>query len=86
MFSATLTIKNKTGLHARPASGLSLLCRKFESKIRIITESTEADPTSVISLMAAGIKQGSNVNLTVEGPDEEAAGREIVSYIEGLGE
>jgi phosphocarrier protein len=86
MFSATVTVPNKTGLHARPASQLVMLSQKFESKLRIVSGDAEVDPTSIISILAAGIKQGTTVELTAEGPDEEAAGRDILNFIKGLTE
>ena len=38
MFEKNLVVKNKTGLHARPAASLASLCGKFKSEIRIYTE------------------------------------------------
>ena len=38
MFERNLVVKNKTGLHARPAASLASLCGKFKSEIRIYTE------------------------------------------------
>lgn len=37
MFEKNLVVKNKTGLHARPAASLASLCGKFKSEIRIYT-------------------------------------------------
>ncbi len=86
MFKAEVTIKNKTGLHARPASALVALCQKFESQILLVGEDIEADPKSIISLLSAGIKQGTTVVLQVEGPDEETAGKKIIALIDSLTE
>jgi hypothetical protein len=38
MFQKKIIIKNKTGLHARPASELMEFCAKFESEIILTTE------------------------------------------------
>jgi len=84
MFSATATITNQTGLHARPASGLVELCKKFESKITLRHGELLVDPKSIISILAAGIKQGTTVELIAEGPDEEIAGQEVLAFIQGL--
>jgi len=86
MFSATVTVTNKTGLHARPASQLVALCQKFKSHLCILHGDVEVDPKSIISILAAGIKQGTTVELTANGPDEEVAGQEILAFIEGLTE
>lgn len=84
MFSATVTIANKTGLHARPASGLVELCKTFESKITLKHGEMLVDPKSIISILAAGIKQGTTIELTAEGPDEEAAGKEVFAFLTAL--
>lgn len=86
MFSAKITIPNKTGLHARPATQLTMLCQKYEGQLSIIIGDKEFDPKSIISILSAGIGQGQEIELTVEGPDEEKTGQEIVTFIEGLTE
>jgi len=84
MFSATLIVKNKTGLHARPASQLVEISQKFDSELRIKTENTDVDPKSIISILSAGIKQGTVIELTAEGSDEDFAGAELVALIESF--
>ena len=84
MFGKNLVVKNKTGLHARPAASLASLCGKFKSEIRIYTEDTEINPKSVLSIMAGGVYAGTPIRLTVEGADEEEAGAAIVELIENL--
>ncbi len=86
MFRTTITVKNRTGLHARPASQLVTLCQKFESQIRIIDGTNEVDPKSIISILSAGIKQGTTIELTTEGTDEQEAGEQLVGFIESLTE
>jgi len=86
MVSTTVTVQNKTGLHARPASQLIALCSKFESKLRILNGDDEIDPKSIISVLSGGIKQGTAVELTAEGSDEETAIQQIVALIESLTE
>ena len=86
MFSATVTITNKTGLHARPASQLVELCKTFESQITLKKGDMLVDPKSIISILAGGLKQGTTVELTAEGSDEETAGKEVLAFIEGLTE
>jgi len=86
MFSATVTVKNRTGLHARPASQLVQLSKKFESRLRIINGDDEIDPKSIISLLSGGISQGATVEISAEGPDEQDAVRDIVALIESFTE
>lgn len=86
MFSEKITIQNKSGLHARPASQLTSLCKKYESDIKIISGTNEVNPKSILSVLTAGIKKGTEVVLEITGPDEEAAGKAIVEFINNLAE
>ncbi|MDR0647831.1 MAG: HPr family phosphocarrier protein [Synergistaceae bacterium] len=87
MFTANATIKNPTGLHARPAAHLVALCKKFSSDLRITDASgNDFDPKSIISVLSAGVKQGSDIQVTASGADEDEAGGQIVSFINGLTE
>ena len=88
MFSATVTVKNRTGLHARPASQLVMLSQKFESQITIISPDVdeEIDPKSIISLLSGGVKMGTTIEVKAEGSDEESAVTEIVALIESFTE
>jgi phosphocarrier protein len=84
MYQETLSVNNPTGLHARPASDLVVLAKKFSSKIRIRYGTRVADPKSIISLLSAGVKQGAQIELTCEGSDEQEAGRQLAGFIRSL--
>lgn len=88
MIKKEVVIINKTGLHARPASDFVLAAKKFESKITICKEGGEAiNAKSVVRLLAECIGQGTRVEITADGTDEEAAMDELVALIEsGFGE
>ncbi|MDR2054609.1 MAG: HPr family phosphocarrier protein [Desulfovibrio sp.] len=86
MFRETLTVKNPSGLHARPASMLTQLCRKFESDIAIIAGGKTINPKSVVSLLSAGVKPGTEIELRITGPDEDRAGAGISELINNLSE
>lgn len=87
MLSRKITIKNPSGLHLRPAGVLSQTAMKFKSDIVIEYGEKRIVAKSVLNVMAAGIKSGMEVNLIVEGEDEEEAMKTLVEAIEsGLGE
>jgi len=87
MLSRKITIKNPSGLHLRPAGVLSQTAMKFKSDIIIEFGEKKIVAKSVLNVMAAGIKSGTEVNLIVEGDDEEEAMKTLVEAIEsGLGE
>ena len=87
MLSRKITIKNPSGLHLRPAGVLSQTAMKFKSDIIIEYGEKKIVAKSVLHVMAAGIKSGTEVNLIVDGEDEEEAMNTLVEAIEsGLGE
>ena len=87
MLSRKITIKNPSGLHLRPAGVLSQTAMKFKSDIIIEYGEKKIVAKSVLNVMAAGIKAGTEVNLIVDSEDEEEAMNTLVEAIEsGLGE
>ena len=87
MVSKNLTIKNEQGMHMRPASLLAQMAASFESSVKIMFNGKAFDCKSVMFLMAACIKCGSEIELQCDGPDEEEALKTAVELIEsGLGE
>lgn len=64
-----LTITNKVGLHARPASLLVQEASKFESDITVTTGETSADAKSILAILTLGASQGSEITIRAEGAD-----------------
>lgn len=88
MVKRQVEIINKTGLHARPASDFVLLAKKYESKITICKEGSEPiNAKSMVRLLAECIGQGTKVEITAEGNDEQAAADALVALVKsGFGE
>ncbi len=87
MISKNLTVVNPSGLHLRPAGVLSQTAMKFKSDITIISGEKKIVAKSVLNVMAAGIKCGTEITLVCDGEDEEEAMKTISQAIEsGLGE
>ena len=76
-------IKDKNGLHARPAGMLATVARGFESEIRVISMGKEADGKRLLSLMSLGAKCGSQLHFKISGSDEEAACQALLKHLEG---
>lgn len=73
MKSFTFIIKDKNGLHARPAGLISATSKGFLSKITIKSGEKEADGKRLLSVMALGAKCGQTLEFTIDGVDEENA-------------
>ena len=87
MICKTLTVVNPSGLHLRPAGVLSQTAMKFKCDVIIECGEKRIIAKSVLNVMAAGIKCGTEINLICDGEDEEAAMKTLTEAIEGgLGE
>ena len=87
MISKTLTVVNPSGLHLRPAGVLSKAAMKFKCDVIIECGDKKIVAKSVLNVMAAGIKSGTEINLICDGEDEEEALKTLSEAIEsGLGE
>jgi phosphocarrier protein HPr len=79
----TVTIKNRAGLHTRPAAAIVKLASKFESEFYIIKDGFRINGKSIIGVMTLAAAQGTQLELEFDGPDEEAAINVIAAYFEG---
>lgn len=86
MVSKKVVVVNPTGLHARPASQLTQFCKKFAEKIVLAGNGKETDPKSIIQLLSAGLKKGTELEVKVEGENEASVCDEVVKFIESLAE
>jgi Phosphotransferase System HPr (HPr) Family len=86
MYSKNVMISNPTGLHARPATLLVKLSESFKSDLQIINGSNAADPKSIFSLLAAGLRPGLTITVKGVGADEHEAVEKICSFIDALEE
>ena len=87
MRKRTVTLADDGGLHLRPASELAKIAGKLTSDITIIAGEKKVNPKSVLILMSAGITKGTTIDITCEGPNEEADLQVMLDAIAGgLGE
>lgn len=73
----TFIIKDKNGMHARPAGALATCAKKFKSDIRIYKDEKEANAKRLLSLMGLGAVCNSTLIIKIEGEDEIQALNEI---------
>lgn len=87
MVSQKVIIKNPSGLHARPASVLVQAAGKCKSDVILIYGEKRIQAKSILNVMAAAIKSGSEVIVECSGETEEEDLKKITELIEsGLGE
>lgn len=80
MKTFTYTIKDKIGIHARPAGLLVKKAKEFESIITIEKNGKTAAATKLMAIMSMGIKFGDTINVTIEGADEDKAATEMEAF------
>ena len=69
----TFTIKDKNGLHARPAGAISSVAKTYQSTIEIKCGEKTADGKRLLSVMSLGAVAGQELHFIIEGKDEENA-------------
>jgi len=83
----TLIIKNRVGLHARPAALFVQTAQQFKSTMLAAKDDREANAKSILSVLALGAGQGSVVTVRAEGEDEREAVEALKELVEsGFGE
>ncbi len=70
-----MLIVNQLGLHARAAAQLVHLANSFKSSIRLQRSDNRgvADAKSILSVLTLAATRGTELLVTVEGPDERQA-------------
>jgi phosphocarrier protein HPr len=80
--SRVIVIRNKQGLHARPAEMFVRLAHQFQSKIQLIREGRRVEATNIIDLLTLGATQGTELTLEADGPDAQAAVEALADLVE----
>ena len=86
MAERTVVVTNETGLHARPAASLVQFVKNYPGEVKIIKDGKEANAKSIFNVMSLGIAKGTEINLVVDGEDEDKFLDELVEFIENLAE
>ena len=71
-----LQVKNKSGLHARPAAAFVRAAAGFRSTISLqnLTRATNAaNAKSLLAVLGCGVERGHRIMVSAEGVDEDAA-------------
>ncbi|MBN2738262.1 MAG: HPr family phosphocarrier protein [Spirochaetales bacterium] len=82
MIEKKVVIKNRAGIHARPAALLVQTATQFSSKILIEKENEKINGKSIMGVISLGATYQSELNLIVEGDDEVEAVEALVNLFE----
>jgi phosphocarrier protein HPr len=78
----TFIVKNKLGLHARPAASFVKKACEFTSTIFMEKDGTSVNGKSIMGLLMLACPLGSKITLKIEGSDEQKALQELGQLIE----
>ncbi len=62
----TVVVASRIGLHARPASLVSLAAARLETPVVLAARGREVDAASILGVLALGVGEGEEVTVTSE--------------------
>ncbi len=68
-----VTVKNKQGLHARPAALFVQVANKFDARITIRRDEEEVNGKSIMGILMLGAEKGSQIIIEADGDDAHLA-------------
>jgi len=80
-----IVVRNKVGLHARPAALFVKTAGRFTSRLSVENLSAGKPPAnakSILGLLSSGVSQNDRIRITAEGPDESEALATLLELVE----
>lgn len=82
MTEKLLTVKNRAGIHARPAALIAQTANKFSSEITLEKDSIVVNAKSIMGVITMGAGYNTTMKLVANGSDEVEAVEAIFSLFE----
>lgn len=82
MVSRSATIRNETGVHARPASVFVKLANKFPCEIFVEKDGQRINGKSIMGLMMLALTRDTRIMVIAEGEREEDAVAALCGLVE----
>lgn len=81
MIERQVVLKNKTGLHARPASELVAYAKQLPCKVYIEHNGKKAAADSILQLLTLGAKEGSVLMLSADGEGDKHSVEKLEAFL-----
>lgn len=81
MLQQTTTIVNKLGLHARAAAKFVTQASRFDSEINVKRNNRDVNGKSIMGVMMLAAAKGSEIELIIDGTDEQQAMLSLLELI-----
>lgn len=78
-----VSIRNASGLHARPAGMFVKKAAEFKATVEVIAKGKTVNAKSIMGIMSLGLAQGDELTVVANGEDQEAAVNALVELVEG---
>ena len=77
-----VTIKNRSGIHARPASIFVDLASKFSGTVTLIKNEKRYNGKSIMSIMSMALRENDTLEILVEGEGAEGLEEKLKAILE----
>ena len=84
MIAKEVSVKNASGLHARPATLLVKKASSFKSDVSIEYNGKKANVKSLIGVLSLAVTRDALIKVVASGDDEALAVEEIVKLVQTL--
>ena len=84
MIAKEVSVKNSSGLHARPATLLVKKASSFKSDVSIEYNGKKANVKSLIGVLSLAVTKDALIKVVASGDDEALAVEEIVKLVQSL--
>ena len=73
MVEKILTVKNRAGIHARPAAIIAQTANKFACEVTLSRDDSDVNAKSIMGVITMAAGYNTVLTLKTEGPDESEA-------------
>lgn len=73
MIEKEVTVRNRAGIHTRPAALIVKTAARFKSEVFLVKDGFQINAKSIIGVMTLAAEQGSSLTLRIDGHDEMPA-------------
>jgi phosphocarrier protein HPr len=83
MITRSLLIRNRYGLHARPAAKFVEIASRFQAQVIMSKDGIEVNGKSIMGVLMLAAEKGSKIEIRASGKDEKEAIEALVGLLEG---
>ena len=83
MITRSLVIRNRYGLHARPAAKFVEIASQFQAQVMMSKDGIEVNGKSIMGVLMLAAEKGSKIEISADGKDEKEAIEALAGLLEG---